>query len=713
MLPRLTEPLESGSTAEVPVFVSVYPKGEGPVELSASLRSGEDLVAEVRAALPVADGSGRVNWVARIPSAGLRPGDYEVVVTARQATLHAEGKTPLRVVPGGSALAQAVEPRAPTPEASLVPILERATRYVVGYEESFRNVVAEETYSQSVFVGIPLVTGLVPGVPSAPGLKPTTPALLLDKSYWRRKTRADLVFVRLPGDVPWSLFRDVFEVDGRKVRDRDRRLQMLFQHPSSSGLTQARRIVEESARYNIGGAARTINVPTMPLVFLHPRNQSRFSFVKGGQCWISGVEALEIRFEEVARPTVVTTSSGDSLPAHGSFWIDPSRGAVLRSEVVFRFEPSLAEAWIETNYKLQPSLRLWVPVEMKERYRNVPRLACSGPTARYSSGISVNRIKARGRSLERPSLQCWTGRREQRLPYRDPLQAGRARTRDDGRPGCAGARRLTAVQIRDLAGPRESAQRRAGKAPGVSGPFSGQPSRRRTSAGRPSSAGRPGSGPRELEPTQLRAAEEGARPPGERPAARLERRLQLPSAPRASRARPGSSRRRPGSTPRGARSSPRARRRCRRPAVACGRVSLPHRAFGCSNRSRGLRNDSLATSRFPTKTCPSRSSTSGPRAGVPAEVVADRAPLVALEGGHGVDERVVVDAHVRAVEDPHAPVAAHEHVAGDGRSPRDLEEEADRARSRPSCSRRRRRGCRRPTRRRSSGGCRSPGCRGR
>ena len=292
---------------------------------------------------------------------------------------------------GGSALAQAVEPRAPTPDASLVPILERATRYVVGYEESFRNVVAEETYSQSVFVGIPLVTGLAPGVPSAPGLKPTTPALLLDKSYRRRKTRADLVFVRLPGDVPWSLFRDVFEVDGRKVRDRDRRLQMLFQHPSSSGLTQARRIVEESARYNIGGAARTINVPTMPLVFLHPRNQSRFSFVKGGQCWISGVEALEIRFEEVARPTVVTTSSGDSLPAHGSFWIDPSRGAVLRSEVVFRFEPSLAEARVETNYKLQPSLRLWVPVEMKERYRNLPHASPSvfgaqtEATARYSN----------------------------------------------------------------------------------------------------------------------------------------------------------------------------------------------------------------------------------------------------------------------------------------------------------------------------------------
>lgn len=124
---------------------------------------------------------------------------------------------------------------------------------------------------------------------------------------------------------------------------------------------------------------------------VHPRNQSRFSFTKGGERWISGVAALEIRFEEDARPTVVTTSSGDSLPAHGSFWIDSSRGAVLRSEAVFRFEPSLAEAAVETDYRLEPTLRVWVPFEMKEHYRNLPHASRSvfgaptEATARYSN----------------------------------------------------------------------------------------------------------------------------------------------------------------------------------------------------------------------------------------------------------------------------------------------------------------------------------------
>jgi hypothetical protein len=67
----------------------------------------------------------------------------------------------------------------------------------------------------------------------------------------------------------------------------------------------------------------------------------------------------------------------------------------------------------------------------------------------------------------------------------------------------------------------------------------------------------------------------------------------------------------------------------------------------------------------------------GPRLRVPAEVVAHRAALVALERRGAVDERVVVDAHVRGVEGPHSPAAAHEHVAGDRRPPGDLEEEAD------------------------------------
>jgi len=63
----------------------------------------------------------------------------------------------------------------------------------------------------------------------------------------------------------------------------------------------------------------------------------------------------------------------------------------VRSEVVFRFEPRLAEGSIETEYRPQRRLGIWVPCEMKEDYRDLPgagRAVFHSPTqatARYSS----------------------------------------------------------------------------------------------------------------------------------------------------------------------------------------------------------------------------------------------------------------------------------------------------------------------------------------
>jgi len=48
--------------------------------------------------------------------------------------------------------------------------------------------------------------------------------------------------VRLAGAVPWVSFRDVYEVDGGKVREREPRLERLFSSiPSADAEAQARR----------------------------------------------------------------------------------------------------------------------------------------------------------------------------------------------------------------------------------------------------------------------------------------------------------------------------------------------------------------------------------------------------------------------------------------------------------------------------------------
>ena len=66
----------------------------------------------------------------------------------------------------------------------------------------------------------------------------------------------------------WTPFRDVFEADGRAVRDRQDRLTSLFLSGTTAGaIEQARRIMDEGSRYNIGGGTRNINVPTLALMY--------------------------------------------------------------------------------------------------------------------------------------------------------------------------------------------------------------------------------------------------------------------------------------------------------------------------------------------------------------------------------------------------------------------------------------------------------------
>ena len=87
-------------------------------------------------------------------------------------------------------------------------------------------------------------------------------------------------------------FRDVFEVNGRPVRDRDLRLQALFLDEVRLAVDQALEISQESARYNIGQVKRTVNLPTIALSFLHPLNQHRFAFEKIGELSIDNRQHL-------------------------------------------------------------------------------------------------------------------------------------------------------------------------------------------------------------------------------------------------------------------------------------------------------------------------------------------------------------------------------------------------------------------------------------
>jgi len=260
------------------------------------------------------------------------------------------------VVPGGVAaalVAHAAAQSAPSLEA----VLARAGAYVVDLQQQLAGIVAEEHYVQNV---------------RASGVGQMTRSGLPSERH--RELKSDLLLVRPVGADRWVQFRDVFEVDGRPVRDRNQRLMKLFVTPSSATANQAEQIANESSRYNIGNLQRTVNLPVLALAILEPRHQSRFVFKrseKGGAAPVRSAVAAAttvwvIGYREVESQTMIRTTNFRDMPARGRFWIDPDTGQVLASELIAE-DPSLTGV-ITVGYEREPTLTVMVPIQMKERY---------------------------------------------------------------------------------------------------------------------------------------------------------------------------------------------------------------------------------------------------------------------------------------------------------------------------------------------------------
>jgi hypothetical protein len=230
-------------------------------------------------------------------------------------------------------------------------VLTRAAWYVTRFEEAFPSVVAEEHYRQRV---------------SLPGVLSLRGGAIGFRDGDRRELKSDFLMVRSDRMRAWIPFRDVFEVDGRPVREREERLSKLLLDPAGSGFDQARRITDEGARYNIGPVERNINVPTLALQFLHPDHLRRSAFQKTDEDRIDGISVWELRFEEVGVPTLIHTTGGASLPATGAFWIEPSTGVVFRSLVRTQLPGLRCE--ITVSFEPHPDLDVRVPSELKEKY---------------------------------------------------------------------------------------------------------------------------------------------------------------------------------------------------------------------------------------------------------------------------------------------------------------------------------------------------------
>jgi len=186
-----------------------------------------------------------------------------------------------------------------------------------------------------------------------------------------RELRSDLAVMADPRQG-WVEFRDVFEVDGRTVRDRQDRVVRLFTRPSGDSLQQARRIVAEGARFNLNADGvqfdRTINLPMAALYFLRAGNQSRSQFRRGATESIGGHRAVLIRFEEQGMPRMI--GSTDDAAAQGAFWVEPDTGRILRShlELTSRRGTTTTVAMIDVEYEEHAQFGVWLPTSMEESY---------------------------------------------------------------------------------------------------------------------------------------------------------------------------------------------------------------------------------------------------------------------------------------------------------------------------------------------------------
>jgi hypothetical protein len=228
---------------------------------------------------------------------------------------------------------------------TLETILALAGRYVLQLETDLSGIVAEEHYSQDILAD-------------------------LRRNDVHRDLKSDLLLVRPNGAERYIQFRDVFEVDGTPVRDRDDRLATLFLHPVPSSSEQLYEIAAESARYNIGNVSRVdLNVPVLALMFLRPDNQprSRFTVAKIG----SAGQPWEIAYREEQPQTLIRTTFNRDLPARGRFRIDPTSGRVWMSELIA--EDSAVHGDFTVEYRFEPALGFLVPEEMRESVWIPPR----------------------------------------------------------------------------------------------------------------------------------------------------------------------------------------------------------------------------------------------------------------------------------------------------------------------------------------------------
>jgi hypothetical protein len=309
----------------------------------------------------------------------------------------------------GTALVLAA-PQPPAPTMTLEAVLDRAGWYLDYFVDEFENVVAEETYSQDSSQLLPTIS------PTSGGRGAIAPQLSASEMLRarHRDLRSDFLLVKSPETEALVPFRDVIQVDGVAVRDREARLAKLFLNTSTDTMLQAEQIREEGARYNLGNMRSTLGNPVLALGVLQQSYQPRFRFSLAKEDKNFGPAVAVVDYKETASPGMIRGEAGRDLPAHGRLWIEIATGRVLKTEL--QVEQPAVRAVITTTFQAEEKSGIAVPLEMREQYtfangNRVHTMASYGHFRRFDVNASEDI-----RTPIATTIEPWTGMEFVELP---------------------------------------------------------------------------------------------------------------------------------------------------------------------------------------------------------------------------------------------------------------------------------------------------------
>ena len=237
-------------------------------------------------------------------------------------------------------------------------LVARAAAYVADYESRLSSVVAEERYEQRLRT----LDFAAPAGVIGTTVRGTT------STERRRRLVSDYLLVKVAGLSGWVPFRDVIEVDGQKVHDRDQRLSRLFLESPADAMDQAMRVAQESSRFNLGNVQRNVNVPTLALLFLTDRHRPRLTFRLEGEETIDDVRTIRLAYVESGRPTLIHGADDTDIVADGTLWVEPATGRVLQTAI--HTDTGSLESEIVVTYREDKRMGLLVPWRMRESYKS-------------------------------------------------------------------------------------------------------------------------------------------------------------------------------------------------------------------------------------------------------------------------------------------------------------------------------------------------------